>query len=67
MARFIHTEAAKLKAYYKLSDDGAGYRCRDCEETLPAGEVLLPAPFTPVCMNCLTDEWIESATCLGVK
>lgn len=67
MAKFIDSEPAKLKAYYRLKDDGEGYRCRDCGKTFAAELMLLPAPFTPVCVECLGEDWINEATLLGVK
>lgn len=67
MPRFIDSEPAKLKAYYMLVDDGATYTCKDCGKAKAAKLMVLPAPFTPVCVECLTAEWINSATCLGIK
>jgi hypothetical protein len=57
--------------YWKISPDGAKWRCVCCEELKPAELVILPkdceGPPGIVCLECVDDEWFESAVCVGTK
>lgn len=65
-------EQAKENApsYFHAPDDGAPFRCVDCNELLPPSEML--RCFTPsgwdmwLCIDCVDAEWYNSAKDCGV-
>jgi hypothetical protein len=56
--------------YWKLANDGAGFRCRDCDMVKPHSQVILfehteTKQRQLVCVECVDQDWLKEATCLG--
>lgn len=57
--------------YWKVLDDGAAFRCKECGELKPHTQVIL-AQHTEdfdkrqmVCLECVDEEWMATAVCIG--
>ena len=57
--------------YWKLPDDGATFKCSECNKQFKHTEVILtqvPANDSRAvfCMECIDDDWLRDATNLGM-
>lgn len=56
----------KAPCYWLVADDGALWKCHDCNERKKASDVI--ACLTPngmkfiVCYDCIDKDWLDSAT-----
>jgi len=58
--------------YWKLADDGAQWRCSECGELKPHDKVILfesteTGGKRVFCLDCVDQEWLAAARCLGTK
>lgn len=53
--------------YWTLKDDGALFRCLQCNERKPAAQMVWLAAFTIKCKSCVGEEWLAKATNMGEK
>ena len=58
--------------YWKLKDDGAEWRCRECGQLKPHSQVILFENKAAVrtyllCLDCVDADWLRDAQCLGTR
>lgn len=56
--------------YYTIKDDGAEWRCKDCDKLHKHSRVRVcenteTKKRTLLCLDCIDEEWLAAATCLG--
>jgi hypothetical protein len=61
--------------YWKIADDGAKWRCKECEKEFTHKQVILTErtdkegldKYALICLECIDEDWYKEAICQGVK
>jgi hypothetical protein len=56
--------------HYKLLNDGAGFRCTECDVVKPHSQVILfehseTHARQVICLGCVDPEWLAGSECKG--